>query len=303
MRTRLRNMDLNLYKVFNAIYTEQSVSRAAIALCLSQPAISNSLRRLREFYEDELFVRCANGVTPTAKAQEIMVSIRQALTFIEETFTDEEEFRPETSHRTFTISMTDYGEYYFLPDILRRVADEAPGVEVICLPNPGATITLEMKSGAVDLVWDWIRIEDTNYQSNLIFEDSSCCIARRGHPGIDGSLTLEQFKSVGHIALRATRTHIPMIERKLDSLGLERHVVSEISHITTMPGIVAKTDLIGCMPQRLARSFAQQLDLQVLPNPVLDQPVPVYQMWHRRFEKDAGHQWFRSVLRELVRQL
>jgi len=296
-------MDLNLCKVFNAIYTERSVSRAAIALCLSQPAISNSLRKLREFYEDELFVRSADGVTPTSKAQEIMISIKEALNYIEATFTDDEEFRPEISHRTFTISMTDYGEYYFLPGILKRVAEEAPDVEVICLPNPGATITLEMKSGAVDLVWDWLRIEDTNYHSKLIFEDPSCCIVRRGHPSIDGSLTLEQFMSVGHIALRATRTHIPMIERKLDSLSLERRVVSEISHITTMPGVIAKTDLIGCMPQRLAQSFARQLDLQVLPNPVLDKPVPVYQMWHRRFEKDVGHQWFRSVLRELVRQL
>jgi DNA-binding transcriptional LysR family regulator len=263
MSTRIRNVDLNLLKVFDAVMTELNITRAAARLCVSQPAIRNALARLRALHEDELFVRGAKGVTPTAKAKEIAGQIREALQLIEGTFQADDGFRPEASQRRFNVALTDLGELYFLPHIMHELATRAPGVDLVCLPDPGATLKQELRSGMVDLVWDWARIDDPDYYTELIFEDQSFCVARRGHPRITNSVTLDLFLELEHVALRPTRTHVPMIERKLETLGLERRVATAVSHVLVMPSIVARSDLIACIPGRLARLYARQLDLQM----------------------------------------
>ena len=269
-------------------------------LYVSQPAVSNALKRLRELYDDQLFVRTTEGMRPTPKAQELIDPIREALTQVNKTLAVEGKFRPETSHRTFTVALTDYGEFYFLPKMVRRVMEEAPGVDIVCLPHSGATLALELKSGAVDLCWDWVRIDDADYHVEAVFDDPGCCVARRNHPQINGELSLEQYLAAEHVALRPTRQHQPRIERALECGGLRRKVVVEVSHLTVIPRVVARTDLIATMPRRLAELYGEVLDLQVLKNPVYDDAVVVYQMWHRHFEGDEGHRWFRQLVSEIA---
>ncbi|MCF7981682.1 MAG: LysR family transcriptional regulator [Pseudomonadales bacterium] len=301
MSVNIRNVDLNLLKVFDAIMREKHISRAAERLCVSQPTVSNALNRLRVLYEDDLFIRTAKGVTPTSKAVEISTFIRDAIQRIESTLDTGSEFRPETSHRKFTVALTDYGELYFLPHLMEELGKLAPDVEIVCLPTPGAMLNLEMKSGSVDLVWDWKKIDDIDFVSDKIFEDKSFCVARKDHPDIGDSLSLEQFLQSEHVILRPTRTHIPLIERYLENMGLERKVVTEVSHVLVIPAIVASTNLLAAMPERLARHFAKQLNLKIFPNPIFEKPVSVYQMWHKHFENDEGHRWFRNLLADLVK--
>jgi len=303
MTSPLKNLDLNLLKVFDAVMSEQNITRAAASLHVSQPAISNALARLRELYQDELFIRGAKGVTPTPKAQEMSVAVRRALRSIEDTLDSGDGFKPETTHRKFTVALTDYGEFYFLPHIMQRMREIAPGIDVVCLPHPGATLGSEMRTGAVDLVWDWKKIDDSEYFAEKIFEDRSYCITRKDHPEIGDDLTLERFVELEHVVLRPTRTHIPLIERQLEVLGLERKVMAEVSHVLVLPSLVANTDMVACVPERLAKLFADQLDLCIYANPVFEEPINVYQMWHRHFEQDPGHQWFRCVLKDLANRL
>ena len=155
MPTNIRNVDLNLLKVFDAIMEEHSISRAAVRLSVSQPAISNALNRLRVLYEDELFIRTAKGVAPTPKANEIAGIIRESLNNVSATLSAGEEFTPATSQRKFKVALTDYGELYFLPHLMQRLEKIAPDIDIICLPDSGATMTVDMKTGLVDLVWDW----------------------------------------------------------------------------------------------------------------------------------------------------
>lgn len=298
--TRLRNIDLNLLKVFNAVLIEQSISKAASILCVSQPAVSNALRRLRELYNDPLFVRTANGMIPTPKAQELSGPIGIALSKIDKTIMFEDRFLPATSRRVFNISLTDYGEFFFLPRIVNWLKEEAPGLEVICLPDSGASLTLEMKSGAVDLVWDWVPINDPDYTVEPIFEDSGCCLVRKGHPLINGELSVETFLEVEHVALLPTKQRTPRIEQALGEMALARKVVAEVSHLVVMPQIVATTDLVATIPARLAHFYGKTMDLQVIPNPVYQDSVIVYQMWHKQFEKDEGHRWFRELTKKVV---
>ncbi len=300
MMRNLRNVDLNLLKVFDAIMEERNISRAAERLSVSQPAISMALGRLRTLYEDELFLRTAKGVAPTPKAYELEGTVREAISLIGATLDSDDIFRPENSHRVFRVALTDYGEFYFLPHIMRELGKHAPDTDVVCLPDPGASLTFDMKSGVVDLVWDWKCIEDSNYVAEEIFRDKSYCITRKNHPLIDGELTLDRFLELEHAVLRPTQTHIPKIEQHLDRMGLERKIVAEVSHVLVIPAIVASTNLVAIMPERLARLFAQQLSLDIFPNPVHDDYISVYQMWHRHFRKDAGHMWFREMLKTLA---
>jgi len=297
---KLRNIDLNLIKVFNSVLREQSISRAADNLSVSQPAVSNALRRLRELYDDPLFIRSATGMIPTPKAQELAGPIQAALIEIEKTINASEQFSPGTSQRVINAALTDYGEYYFLPEIVRRLTKIAPGVELVCVPTPGSSLSLEMKSGAIDLVWDWVQIDDPDFYIEPIFSDPGYCLARKNHPMIDGDLNLETFLQVEHIALRPTRRHNPRVERALEKMGMARKVVTEVSHLVVMPQIVATTDLIATVPERLARKYARELDLQVIRSPVYEDEVTVYQMWHKHFEDDEGHRWFRELTRNIA---
>ncbi len=302
MGKNLRNVDLNLLKVFEAIMEERNISRAAERLFVSQPAISMALARLRTLYADELFLRTAKGVAPTPKAFEIAEPVHEAIRKISSTLNADEIFRPETSHRVFKVALTDYGEFYFLPHIMRELGRHAPDTDVVCLPDPGASLVFEMRSGIVDLVWDWMKIEDPNYVAEEVFRDKSYCITCKNHPKIKDDLTLELFLELEHVVLRPTRTHIPKIEQHLDRMGLERKVVAEVSHVLVIPAIATSTNLVGIIPERLARYFAKQLALDIYPNPVHDEYISVYQMWHRHFNKDAGHTWFRELLKSLAKK-
>ena len=298
-----RNVNLNLLKVFDAVMSERNITRAAARLCVSQPAISNALSSLRALYGDELFIRTPKGVAPTAKAQEIAGPIRDSLKLVDGTLENNFEFQPESLHRQFTVALTDYGELHFLPYLISELNVSAPGVDVICLPEPGATLRPEMRSGTVDLVWDWVRIDDPQYHVELIFEDRSYCVARKDHPKVSTGLSLDDFLELEHVALRPTRTHIPMVERELEKQGLQRNVVAEVSHLLAMPGIVANTNLVACLPERLAHNYATQMNLAICPNPVFSHPVPVFQMWHKHLDDDAGHAWFRGLLQQLARNV
>lgn len=300
LSNRFRNVDLNLLKVFYAIYCEQNISKAAQILCVSQPAVSNALKRLREMYNDPLFIRTSDGMMPSPKAQELAQPIEDALRYLEKTLAIEERFRPEISSRTFTVALTDYGEFYFLPRLVRKLAEQAPGIEVICLPNPGATLAVELRAGTVDLAWDWVRIDDQDYHNEALFEDVGYCLVRKNHPDINGELSLDQYLAAEHVALRPTRSHQPRIEQSLERQGLQRKVVVEVSHLTVLPGVVSNTNLIATMPKRLAQLYAKYMDLQALKNPVYDDSVIVYQMWHNHFADDEGHQWFRRLAKQIA---
>ncbi len=151
-----------------------------------------------------------------------------------------------------------------------------------------------------DLVWDWVSIDGSDYFVERILDDPGFCLVRKNHPLIDGELSLELFLEVEHVALRPTRQHHPRIERALEKMGLERKVAVEVSHLVVMPRIVATTDLVATMPGRLARLYGKEMNLQVIPNPVYEDSVTVYQMWHRHFEKDEGHRWFREVTKAVA---
>lgn len=299
MGSKIRNVDLNLLKVFDAVMSERNITRAAERLCVSQPAVSNALSRLRELHEDPLFIGNAKGVTPTGKAQEIAGAIREALMLIENTLMTDDGFRVETSQRKFTVALTDYGEFHFLPHLMHQLAS-VRGVDIVCLPEAGATLIQEMKSGAVDLVWDWVKVTDPGYHTELVFEDQTYCIVRKNHPAIGKTLDIETFMELGHVALRPTRTHIPMMERCLDDRNRERNVVVEVSHLLAMASIVSNTELIACLPERLALYYARLMNLDVYPNPIFEATVPVYQMWHKSLDNDLGHKWLRDTLRQVA---
>jgi DNA-binding transcriptional LysR family regulator len=302
MDNKIRNIDLNLLKVFDAVMKENNITRAAQSLSVSQPTISNSLRRLRLIYSDPLFVRHAKGVSPTAKSIEIAPVIREALESVKNTITITDQFRPDLSHRIFHMAMTDFGEFSYLPLIMSHLHKVAPDIGVVCHPHEGTTLLHEMKSGVIDLVWDWKTIDDEGYFVEEIFKEPTCCIVAKDHPIVESvsTLSLDDFLELEHIALRPTRTHVPKIESTLEELGVTRKIIVEVSNFAVMPAIVEGTNLAAIMPESLARQSAQAQNLHFYANPVFNESIPIYQIWHKHFENDEGHKWFRSLLNDII---
>ena len=302
MNNEIRNIDLNLLKVFNAVMKESNITRAAQSLCVSQPTISNALRRLRLIYNDPLFIRHAKGVVPTAKSLEIAPVVCEALGSIKRTMPIASQFRADLSHRIFHIAMTDFGEFSYLPLIMAHLHRIAADIGVVCHPYEGRALLHEMKTGVIDIVWDWKSTDDQNYFSEEIFKEPTCCIVSKDNPIVDSvsTLSLEDFLKLEHIALRPTRTHVPKIESTLEKLGETRKVIVEVSNFAVMPAIVENTNLTAIMPETLARKSAQAQNLHFYANPVFDESIPVYQIWHKHFENDEGHKWLRSLFIEII---
>ncbi|MDE2478726.1 MAG: LysR family transcriptional regulator, partial [Betaproteobacteria bacterium] len=197
----LRSIDLNLLVIFDTIYTERNISKAAQKLALSQPAVSNALARLRERLEDPLFIRTTHTMVPTARAKTLAQPIREALSLIEGGLRTGDEFDYAQSQRRFVIAVEDYGETVILPGFLDWLANVAPKVSVKIRPEPGSHLSSEMKDGQVDLALDYFMQRDPVFHSTCVMTDGLLSLSRREHRQLGDPLSLEQYLEVHHIAL------------------------------------------------------------------------------------------------------
>lgn len=299
----LRTFDLNLLLIFDAIYTERSISKAAERLSLSQPAVSNSLARLRDRLDDPLFQRTAEGMVPTARARALAEPVRQALDLIGSGLQSKHAFDYRQSKRTFVIAVEDYGEAVILPRFVDWVAQVAPEVRIKIRPEPANQLREELKSGRVDLAIDYFVLRHTEYVSERVMTDSLLSLTRPDHPGVGDKLTLETYLQLRHVALLPRNSAQPMIDLVLARRRLERHIAVEVPHFQSMPIMVQTTSMICTLPKRMATLYADQFRLKAHIPPVDTPDFPIYLVWHKSAEEDMGHRWLRESLMELCGRL
>ncbi|TCK07157.1 LysR family transcriptional regulator [Marinobacterium mangrovicola] len=299
----IKDIDLNLLKVFDAIQTTKSVSEGAALIGLSQPAMSFALSKLRRQFNDQLFVRTAKGMTPTARAMELADPVSRILETVNRELLQEAEFDPARAERTFTFSMSDIGEMVFLPKLLKRLLQVAPGVSIKTLVMPPARLERAMEEGEVDLALGYFPdlVKNGFYQQRL-FRHNFATIARADHPVIGDSLSLEQFIEVPHAIVTPQARSQEIFHRMLAKQGIKRNIVLTIPHFMSVPFIVSTSDLIVTLPRAVGTSFAQLANIKVL-EPPLENPVFVLkQHWHVRFHKDPANRWMRSLIYELFHE-
>ena len=296
----LQALDLNLLLVFEALMEERHVTRAALRVGLSQPAMSNALARLRRTFDDPLLVRTPNGMTPTAKAQSLVVPIRSALAQLRAALEQQEAFDPSGSSRVFHLLANDYLELILLAPLLARLDERASEVRLrIYRPQhlfqpPSAAALADTFDLALGFFPDALSLE-ADVHSEFLWDETNVCIARAEHPRLRSAITLEQYVEARHAAIFYKSQGGGVIDTLLEQQGYRRRQAVLVPHFATVPLMVAASDLIATVPRRLAQHFAG-LKLQVWPVPLELPRFRVAMLWHERYDRDPAHIWLRELL-------
>ncbi|WP_435103833.1 LysR family transcriptional regulator [Arhodomonas sp. AD133] len=299
----LRGVDLNLLAVFDAILQEGSITRAAERLDMSQPATSNALNRLRALLHDPLFVRQARGMTPTPRARQLAEPIREALTLIRHTLSEQWLFDYAHSEHRFRVAMSDYGDSVILPRLLDHLARVAPAVQVDVVANDQPAVATDLRSGDLDLAIGNRPELEREFRSEGLLVEQFICMARADHPGIRDRLTLRRFAELHHVDVSHTRYLSRRIDEALAAEQLRRRVTATVPSFLSVAPIVAATDLITTIPWRAARAFAGTGGLRLIPPPVPLDDAPVHQYWHASTDTDPASQWLRRTILTLCQRL
>ncbi len=303
----IRRTDLNLLAVFEVLMQERNVTRAAKRLGLSQPAVSSALGRLRHVLGDALLVRSGHGMQPTPRAEQLVGSISQALDAIESAVQRQSHFVPRTASRSFTLMLSDIGEVTYLPRLVQRVQQDAPGVRLSVRRLVRAFAADDLAVGNVDLAVGWLDQVPDSLHEQLLFDECFVCIVRQDHPRIGKRLSLAQFAAEWHLVVgryqhgaeNFFRSLDGDLERELEKKSIARKVAMRVPHFLAVPNIIAATDLLCVVPRRLAEVYAAAGQVRLLPLPIRSESFRVSQFWHRRFDLDQGNRWLRQLIGEL----
>jgi DNA-binding transcriptional LysR family regulator len=295
----ITDLHMKLLLAFEAMLTYRNVTAAAEAIGLSQPAMSVCLNRLRALFNDPLFVRTSRGMEPTPYAQELADPIRAALNTLRQTLNRNTSFDPSTSTRTFHISMTDIGARVFLPPLLQHLSKVAPGVNLHAVQLPIKELREALESGEMDLAVGFIPGLSTGYYQQRFFNRSYVCIARRDHPVIGDTLSLDEYLAASHAVVSAPGTGHDVVESVLAERGYTRRVALHVSHFLAIPLIIASTDLVVTIPTMLAESYLHTSNIKLLAPPLAFPEYAIAQYWHSRFHKDPANRWLRGLLSEM----
>lgn len=288
--------DLNLLRVFDAVYREQNMSRAAAALGLSQPGISQALNRLRKVTGDPLFIRQPHGVVPTAYSDALAGPIRHALEGLHNALNIQTSQDIRHTERKLRVSMSDYSESLILAPLTRILMENAPGLHLRVMPVDGIDLAEALQQGELDLALGALPVLNEHYRHQILFTEEFVCIARRGHPAIHDQLSLETYAQARHVGLAARSVQGSKIQQACLASGFERQTAVVVPNFLTIPFIVAATDCLGTIPRRLLRLIPAHLGLQVLAPPLPIPPANIRQYWSERQHHDVVHRWLREQI-------
>lgn len=287
----LHALDLNLLVTLEALITSRSVGRAASIAGLSQSAMSRSLGRLREMFDDELLVRAGNQMIPTARAQALLGDLRHTLNGVRSMITGQRT-APQDYEGVITILMTDHGGRLWLPGLLAAVGEKAPKLN-LAIRHPGPFPTTSLQNGDADLWVDVLTPDATPLETAELFEDPYRCMVRREHPLADG-VNLERWAAAKHGVVNVRGWGGSEISRLAEAEGHPRRVAITIPTFGLAADLVQTSDLVFTLPSRLVQSMARQYDLVTFPPPLDVPPLPVGMAWHRRTDADPRLEWLRA---------
>ena len=294
------NLDLNLLAVLQALLEEQSTTRAAQRLNVSQPTVSFALKKLRHFFKDDLFVRSGVKMQPTPLAESIALPIQNITTSIQRDLLRDWSFDPQTTERTFTLSVADIGELVFLPLLLQELALRAPYARLRSLSLPPSTLPEAMASGPVDIALGFFpELNGANFFQQGLYQHPYTCLVSKDHPTIGSTLSLDEFWNAQHVVVSDINRHRDLLENQMNSMPKGRKVALETSNYMGIPEIVASSPYIAIVPRAVGQVSTRAANVRMLEPPMQLPLIDVKQFWHSRVHKDAGIIWFRNLIREI----
>ena len=302
-----RTLDLNLLRVFDEVMAEGSLTRAARNLSLTQPAVSNALRRLRETLGDELVQRSGQGMAPTPRARAIWPAVREALAQLQSSLIPNE-FVPAEANTSFVLAMSDASAAELIPGLTETLEKQAPRVTLRVVPlttrDPRSLLDEEACDLAVgyfpsmlaDLTARTQSGEPQPFFHQRLFTGEYVCVMRKDHPLAQGPLTIDAFCAARHMLVSFSGRPFGFVDEALATLGRERFVVLTVNQFFTAARVVANANLLTVLPLHFLKvtGFADQLVFRPLPFEV--SPVLVDAVWHRRSQQRSSHVWLREVV-------
>lgn len=295
---RTDDLDLNLLPYFNEMMKQRRVSKVSESLKVSQPAVSNALKRLRLTFDDELFVRTTHGMEPTTLARQLAEPVAYAIDTIKAAANQQVAFDPRTAERNFTLGLSDLGETYFLPTLLAHVADQAPGVQITAARNNPLTLKDDLESGRIEVSVGLSPQLQGGFFRQRLFRHRYICVFRVGHPLQGKPLSLEDYCAAEHIVVSTGSDHSEL-NRLLERRGIERKVRASVPHFSAVGHILGNTDLVATLPSRMFETISEPFKLSYSENPVELPDISVGLFWHGSLHRDPANQWFRRMIFEL----
>ena len=303
----LRTLDLNLLRVFDEVMAEGSLTRAARNLSLTQPAVSNALRRLRETLGDELVQRSGQGMAPTPRARAIWPAVREALAQLQSSLIPNE-FVPAEANTSFVLAMSDASAAELIPGLTETLEKQAPRVTLRVVPlttrDPRSMLDEEACDLAVgyfpsmlaDLTARTQSGEPQPFFHQRLYTGEYVCVMRKDHPLAQGPLSIDAFCAARHMLVSFSGRPFGFIDEALATLGRERFVVLTVNQFFTAARVVANANLLTVLPLHFVKvtGYADQLVFRPLPFEV--SPVLVDAVWHRRSQQRSSHVWLREVV-------
>ncbi|HGM6357313.1 TPA: LysR family transcriptional regulator [Stenotrophomonas maltophilia] len=291
--------DLNLLVTLETLLTEQNVTRAAERLHLSQPAVSTQLSRLRTLFDDPLLVPTQRGMTPTAKALELLDPLRLAMDQVRATLAEHHHFDPEKASLTVAIACTDYLQTAVIRPLAVALRKQAPGVRIALRHLDPSQLEAQMDSGEVDLALMTPEHGPNSLRARHLFDERYVLIGRKQHPRLRRGLTVEQFAELDHVivSLRGGDFTTP-VDDGLAALGYRRKMALSAASFLVVPEIVAHSNFVALVPERLVHDRRDALKIIECPFPVPSFAVSM--LWHERNHSHSGQRWLRDVVLELA---
>lgn len=298
--TNLTRIDLNLFVVFEAIYREGSISRAARGLNLTQPAVSHALARLRDRLDDPLFVRRGNQMAPTPRARALAEPVREALSGLQHCLTGEHAFDPATARRSFSLGLRDGLEACVLPPLIHYLEQHATGIEIHSVTVARRDMAQELAAGRLDLAMDVQLPTAAEIHQHALFDAPLVVLMRRDHGLARGALTLTRYLAARHVLVSSRRRGPGLEDFGLAQSGHQRELALRCQHYQAALEVVASSELLLTLPEMLAQRLADQARFLIRPLPISLPSMSLYLYWHRDQQNDAAHQWLRDLF---MRQL
>ncbi len=296
-----QQLDLNLFRVFDAVLRTGSVTEAATKLHLTQPAVSNAIARLREQLDDPLFLRSGRRIVPTPYARQIADEVSQALSHLEEATQRGGGFDPLTSKRHFTLGMAIMLEATVLPMLVAALVDKAPLLDLTTV-QIDSKFEQGLRSAAVDIVIDLPKSTSPDIRERSLAAVPLCVVMRKNHPLTKKALTVARWAKARHVVVQPHEDQSLLGDLELKRLGLERHVAVTCQHYYAACQVAAVSDLLVTLPRHYAKVAQATLPLTICPMPMPVPPIDVAMYWHRSADKDTGHAWLRALLETLAQQ-
>ena len=304
MPLNFRTLDLNLLRVFDSVMAEGSLTRAAAALAMTQPAVSHALRRLREVVGQDLFVRVAHGVRPTPHAEALWPQVRGALGTLRQALAPGD-FDPRRDAVQLRLAMADATAALLAPALVARIEQDQALVNLRLLPLTTRDPRRLVEGGDADLAVGFFpslltsivaQGQDSHLRHARLYDTRYVCVMRRGHPLAERALTLDDYTAAHHLLVSFSGRPHGYVDQALAALGRQRRIVLTVNQFFTAGRVVARSDLLTVLPEGFVEATGNDDELVTRELPLTLDPVHVEMIWHLRHDADPAHRWLRDLL-------